>query len=1021
MNTSALKSLLLLACFLPLPATSRTSAADRPDGIREALEAFRHPEDSTRTKVWWFHGETPTTREGITADLEAFKAAGVGGVVYYDQVHGPAEGALDAFSSEWWEMLKFAALEAKRVGLTFELNLSNGYVAGGPWITPETGMQRLCSSDTLLHGGSRFRGRLAAPSAQDWWQDVAVVAWPVTPQAWAEVPMDPSGFRTEKGFTARNITYTAPKARKSRNGAMNYPDGPRETFYGMAWEDPGSVGTLECSQDGINWQRVCDLPRSGGASGLAERTIAFPEQTAPCWRIRDAAEGLSAVRLSARRRVDRWQEKANYFSEFHDAGQTPAYGAEPAPAQVLDLRSRLRPDGTLAWDVPEGDWVVLRVAAESTRGAIKHGRRNLMGLECDKLSREAARLQFTSYAGRIIDTLARIGAEPLGVTMDSHEAGPQNWTPDFPRIFREHNGYDLLPWLPVMRGYTVGSAAESERFLKDLRRTIADAVTQNYYGTLDSLCRAAGVRFTAQATGNGLSLGADNIGAKRLVDKPQGEFWARDVHGSFDILDCVSAAHLYGKPIASAEAFTDAKYSDSPATLKALADFAYSRLINEFVVCASAYQPALDAVPGNVAGGRQYCLNRNNTIWPYSRPFWDYQARCAGMLRQGDPVVDLLVYLGDDPPVKTLAHLLPVVPEGYNFDTTAADGLRGASVVQKTDGTPVLRLPSGMEYRMLVVQRNVPADDPMQALFDAWSAAGLPLYRAAGARSIHAPVPVPFAPDLAFRSAAKLDDCVRFGHRRLPDADVYFVYNHSASDFDQEVSVRSPWRGLYRLDPLNGSVSALPGHGTEAPCARQTLRLTLAPGESVFLVATDALPESTPAFAGIAGRSRPSVLDLDGPWRVQFDPRRGGPKRPVTFRELQDWTENADPRIRYYSGMAVYTKVFRWKEIAGSQSGVTAQRRYLQLDGLEWMARVIINGRDAGTIWCSPWRLDITDYLRSGRNEIRLEVTNSLYNRMIGDAIEHPDGTGAWTHSSYPLVNTDTPLVPSGVRRVSIR
>ena len=606
------------------------------------------------------------------------------------------------------------------------------------------------------------------------------------------------------------------------------------------------------------------------------------------------------------------------------------------------------------------------------------------------------------------------------MTMDSHEAGPQNWTPDFPRIFREHNGYDLLPWLPVMRGYTVGSAAESERFLKDLRRTIADAVTQNYYGTLDSLCRAAGVRFTAQATGNGLSLGADNIGAKRLVDKPQGEFWARDVHGSFDIVDCASAAHLYGKPIASAEAFTDAKYSDSPATLKALADFAYSRLINEFVVCASAYQPALDAVPGNVAGGRQYCLNRNNTIWPYSRPFWDYQARCAGMLRQGDPVVDLLVYLGDDPPVKTLAHLLPVVPEGYNFDTTAADGLRGASVVQKTDGTPVLRLPSGMEYRMLVVQRNVPADDPMQALFDAWSAAGLPLYRAAGARSIHAPVPVPFAPDLAFRSAAKLDDCVRFGHRRLPDADVYFVYNHSASDFDQEVSVRSPWRGLYRLDPLNGSVSALPGHGTEAPCARQTLRLTLAPGESVFLVATDALPENTPAFAGIAGRSRPSVLDLDGPWRVQFDPRRGGPEKPVTFRELQDWTENADPRIRYYSGMAVYSKIFRWRGTAGSLYGKEA-RQYLQLDGLEWMARVIINGRDAGTIWCSPWRLDITVYLRPGRNEIRLEVTNSLYNRMIGDAIEHPAGTGAWTHSSYPLVNTDTPLVPSGVRRVSIR
>ena len=121
------------------------AASAQDGGIRAALQAFRDPDNTARTKVWWFHGETPTTRAGITADLEAFKAAGVGGVVYYDQVHGPAEGALEAFSPQWWEMLKFAALEAKRLGLSFEINLSNGYVAGGPWITPGTGMQRQCS------------------------------------------------------------------------------------------------------------------------------------------------------------------------------------------------------------------------------------------------------------------------------------------------------------------------------------------------------------------------------------------------------------------------------------------------------------------------------------------------------------------------------------------------------------------------------------------------------------------------------------------------------------------------------------------------------------------------------------------------------------------------------------------------------------------------------------------------------------------------------------------------------------
>jgi len=85
----------------------------------QAWKEFANPQDSTRTKVWWFHGETETTREGITADLEAYKRGGVGGVVYYDQAHGKGENAIPAMSQEWWDMLRFAASEAKRVGLSF--------------------------------------------------------------------------------------------------------------------------------------------------------------------------------------------------------------------------------------------------------------------------------------------------------------------------------------------------------------------------------------------------------------------------------------------------------------------------------------------------------------------------------------------------------------------------------------------------------------------------------------------------------------------------------------------------------------------------------------------------------------------------------------------------------------------------------------------------------------------------------------------------------------------------------------
>ncbi len=963
-----------------------TAALPASGQILQALREFRTPEDSTRTKVWWFHGETQTTREGITADLEAYRTAGVGGVVYYDQVHGSGEEALDAFSSEWWEMLKFAAAEARRLGLSFEVNISNGYVAGGPWITEEYGMQRLCSSETVVKGGGHISLRLPRPNAKGWYSDVALLAFPMSPDFTVYKDISSSLRYDGEPFTARSVTYTASKSRKSRNGAMQYPDGPAEKFYGMGYVDSAPAGVLEYSEDGIHYSRICELPTPGGASGSAERTIAFGPVTAGHFRISSDA-GLKSVSLTSAVRIDRWQEKANCFSEFHDAGQTPdCREGVIDPESIIDLSALMSSEGSLEWDAPEGEWVIMRVAAESTGGAIKHGRKNLMGLECDKMSAEAARLHWDSYPGRIIDTLSRIGLKPKGVTMDSHEAGPQNWTPGFRHIFLKHNGYEITPFLPAMRGYVVGDVSSTENFLRDLRRTIADAVTENYYGTLDSLCRRAGVEFTAQATGNGLSLGADNISAKSAVMKPQGEFWARDIHGSYDIIDCASASHLFGKPVASGEAFTDAKFSDSPATLKKLADFAYASQINEFVVCASAYQPRLDEVPGNVANGRQYCLNRNNTIWPCSRPFWDYQARCAGMLRKGGPVVDILVYIGNDPPVKTLAHLLPLIPEGYNFDCTDGEALKRASV---RDGRLVF--PGGMSYGMLAVQRNVRLTPEEESMIRGWEAAGLPV-RMAG--SMTDEVEVPFAPDFRFSSGRKMEDCVRFSHRRLSDADVYFVYNHSPEAFDQTVTLRSAYSGVYALDPLDGSAVKL-SEGTE-------FRLLLEPDRSLFLVATDIeLPASTRPLL-----SAKEPQKLDGEWTIRFDPSRGGPKKALKVKELTDWTKSSDPAVRYYSGTAVYRSSFRWKDDGAAH--------FLHFENLQWIAEVSVNGKPAGTVWCSPWSLDVSHLLRNGRNTIEIKVTNSLYNRMIGDAAAEKDER-RYTRSSYPLVTAESSLVSSGI------
>ena len=204
------------------------------DTLADAWEVFSTPQDSCRTKVWWFHGETETTKEGITADLEAFKRAGVGGVVYYDQVHAGSPDALGAFSPEWWEMLKFSAKEADRLGLSFEINLSNGYVSGGPWITDSLGMQRLLSVDTLISGGRRILLDLPEPDRKTWW-DVATVAFPVKGADMQEYSDWTRKDRiltlaTDGAVTVRSISYSTKPSGKYRGGAMNEPGLPAEEF-----------------------------------------------------------------------------------------------------------------------------------------------------------------------------------------------------------------------------------------------------------------------------------------------------------------------------------------------------------------------------------------------------------------------------------------------------------------------------------------------------------------------------------------------------------------------------------------------------------------------------------------------------------------------------------------------------------------------------------------------------------------------------------------------------------------------
>ena len=246
---------------------------------------FDHPQDTARTKVWWFHGETVGTHEGITADLEAFKQQGVGGVVYYDQVHGNGEGAFKLFSHEWWDELLFSSQEARRLGLSFEVNCGNGYVAGGKWITPDKSMQSLACTEMIVEGGRDLIFQMPLPEKMPggWHHDVAVVALPYHEDLSGQASMPELAINFEKPFTARSITYEVSARGKARTSSMQVSpshfklDARPNEFFGCGFTPLSSVAELQASEDGVSFIR-CATFVPDTATSAASNSRRLPSQ-----------------------------------------------------------------------------------------------------------------------------------------------------------------------------------------------------------------------------------------------------------------------------------------------------------------------------------------------------------------------------------------------------------------------------------------------------------------------------------------------------------------------------------------------------------------------------------------------------------------------------------------------------------------------------------------------------------------------------------------------------------------------
>jgi hypothetical protein len=675
--------------------------------------------------------------------------------------------------------------------------------------------------------------------------------------------------------------------------------------------------------------------------------------------------------------------------------------------RAIDLTQSLNDAWQLSWDTPAGTWSVLRI------GYTLHGKPTQCvgsgpgGLEIDTMSAAAMDVHFAETGAKLIaDAGPLVGKTLQYFHIDSWELGQPTWTPRMREEFQKRRGYDPLAWLPAVLGQTVDDAESTRRFLQDYRRTAADLVAANCYGRLRALTLKGGLRGTHPESGGPFfDHWIDALQCEGINDVPMGEFWKRNSepdgpithHHNPSLKQAASAAHIHGKPICQAEAFTSFgdDWIDDPWSMKDIGDAAFCEGLTRNVLCFWVHQSRLDAKPGFQWAHVGTHFDCNLTWWPMSGAWLTYLARCQHMLRQGLFVADL-AYLQDEAIPGFIAprpDQQPARPAGFDYDVLNAEAL----ITRATASNGRLVLPDGMSYRYLVLphQPNAVLSSPVVKKINELAAAGVTV---TGPKTLAGSITKMregtldaviradgLAPDIEFpftSAGAKFD----WIHRRDGKTDIYFISNQSTLIATAPMVFRVRGKRPELWDAVTGESRSLPEWREEN--GRTIVPMQFAPRQSFFVVfRKDSQKPEVDRTSGTNFPELKPVQDIAGEWAVSFDAQWSGLTKAVTFEKLEDWTKRPEEGIKYYSGTATYRKVFDLADNTKAKRGKgTGEKLFLDLGAVKNIARVRLNGCDLGVVWTAPWRVDVTSALKPVANELEITVANLWPNRLIGDA-----------------------------------
>ncbi|SPE21619.1 Coagulation factor 5/8 type domain protein [Candidatus Sulfotelmatomonas gaucii] len=1107
--------LFCLVCTTCYSTQAQVPAAPQQDSTAQRdplFSGFLDPPNGARPRVWWHWMNGNISEQGIKLDLDWMHRVGLGGVTIFEgAINTPqvVPHRLIYMTPEWKQAFDDAVTTARSLGLEVAIASSPGWSeTGGPWVPAAQGMKKMVWSATQIEGGKPFKSKLPHPPQVDgtfqnfsvpgrrapdgkivtppeFYADAAVIAYKIPegdkPQPELNPQVASSGGAVNvpelSDGDVDTVAIDLPASEPGREGWVQFDYGHPQTIQAVTLASLGDAISvfdheskaipplLEASDDGVSFHKVSDIP----FSSLVQTTTSFDAVTARYFRVVFPAQPaevpehnhrITELVLASGARANEWEKRAGFANarNFYDLGDPTVTPQLIVPQDdVIDLTSKMSPDGALDWTPPAGNWMVLRIGYSLTGHENGPAPAEATGLEVDKLNRDYVKNYLDGYLKMYSDI---VGPELMGkdgisyLLTDSIEVGPQNWTDHILDEFKQRRGYDPCPWLPALTGVVIKSTADTGRFLWDFRRTLSQLLAENHYGEIADDLHAHGLRYYGEALEYHRPSLGDDMEMRSKTDVPMGAMWTYagfsgpDFDYISDLRGAASVAHIYGQNLVGAESMTSRgpAWSFSPNTLKKVADLEFALGVNRFEIHESAHQPVPDMAPGLTLGPYGLWFNRNQTWADEAKPWVTYLARCSYLLQQGHYAAAAAYFYGEEGPLTAVFGWKPIddAPDGYAFDFVNSDVILHQLAVK--DGRLVT--PGGTSYRVLylggrsqrmtlpvlrkidelvrdgaILVGNRPTDSPsladdekeLQRIADElWGKASAQtkftrkvgkgrVYVGMSANAVLADLDV--QRDFEY-TRPESDTSLMFLHRKLSDGDLYFVDNRQDRAEDVNAFFRVDGKTPELWDAATGKTQPA---SYQIANARTTVPLHLDPYGTTFVVFRD------PAAATSRQIPKPAetrITDLDDAlnqdWDVRFQSDRGAPDS-AHFDRLTSWSASANDGVKYFSGTATYSKTI---EVPESVLKPGAQL-WLDLGEVNDIADVSINGKDLGIAWKTPFRIDVTDALKPGSNQIDIQVTNLWVNRMIGD--QQPWALKKYTFTDFTPYKADSPLLRSGL------